>query len=72
MLPGFPRPVFDLARGEAPASAIVARDSLRAGQRVSGPAVVVERETATVVTSPFDVVMQSDGSPLLLRKEAAP
>ncbi|MFD2105903.1 hypothetical protein ACFSKJ_21145 [Tabrizicola soli] len=47
------------------------RDSLRAGQRVAGPAVVVERETATVVTSPFDVVMQSDGSLLLLRKEAA-
>ncbi|WP_374644347.1 hydantoinase/oxoprolinase family protein [Tabrizicola sp.] len=66
------RPVFDPARGEALASAIVARDSLRAGQRVSGPAVVVERETATVVTSPFDVVMQSDGSLLLLRKEAAP
>ncbi len=65
------RPVFDPARGEALTSAIVARDSLRAGQRVAGPAVVVERETATVVTSPFDVVMQSDGSLLLLRKEAA-
>ncbi|MFC3088627.1 hydantoinase/oxoprolinase family protein [Tabrizicola soli] len=65
------RPVFDPARGEALTSAIVVRDSLRAGQRVAGPAVVVERETATVVTSPFDVVMQSDGSLLLLRKEAA-
>ena len=37
--------------------------------RVSGPAVVVERETSTVVTAPFDVVMQSDGSLLMLRKE---
>jgi N-methylhydantoinase A len=31
--------------------------------------VVVERETSTVVTAPFDVVMQSDGSLLMLRKE---
>lgn len=63
------RPVFDPARGEAIASAIVERDALRPGDRLRGPAVVVERETSTVVTSPFDVVMQSDGSLLLIRKE---
>jgi N-methylhydantoinase A len=34
--------------------------------------VIVERETSTVVTSPFDVVMQEDGSLLLIRKEHAP
>jgi N-methylhydantoinase A len=38
---------------------------------VAGPAVIVERETSTVVTSPFDAVIQSDGSILLIRKEAA-
>ena len=63
------RPVFDPARGKAIASAIVERDALRPGDRIRGPAVVVERETSTVVTSPFDVVMQSDGSLLLIRKE---
>ena len=62
------RLVFDPARGEALPTAIVERSSLPAGARLAGPAVVVERETATVVTSPFDVVMQDDGSLLLVRK----
>jgi N-methylhydantoinase A len=31
--------------------------------------VIVERETSTVVTAPFDVVVQADGSLLMLRKE---
>jgi len=62
------RPVFDPARGEALPTAIVERGSLAPGARLSGPAVVVERETSTVVTSPFDVVMQDDGSLLLVRK----
>jgi N-methylhydantoinase A len=64
------RPVFDPARGEALPTAIVERSALRPGDRLAGPAVVVERETSTVVTSPFDVVMQGDGSLLLLRKGA--
>ena len=41
------------------------RDASAAGDRVTGPAVIVERETSTVVTSPFDAVMQSDGAILL-------
>ena len=67
----FSRPVFDPARGEALPTAIVERSCLPPGARLAGPAVVVERETSTFVTSPFDVVMQDDGSLLLLRKEAA-
>jgi N-methylhydantoinase A len=63
------RPVFDPARGRMLETAIVPRDSLAPGARVPGPAVIVERETSTVVTSPFDVVMQGDGSLLLIRKE---
>ena len=38
---------------------------------MSGPAVIVERETSTVVTTPFDAVIQSDGSILMVRKAAA-
>lgn len=64
------RAVFDPARGEALPTAIVERGSLAPGARLSGPAVVVERETSTVVTSPFDVVMQDDGSLLMVRKGA--
>ena len=63
------RAVFDPSSARALPTGIIARDSLTTGDRVSGPAVVVERETSTVVTAPFDVVMQSDGSLLMLRKE---
>ncbi len=66
------RAVFDPAQGKPLTTAIVDRFSLAPGARLSGPAVVVERETSTVVTSPFDVVMQGDGSLLLVRKELAP
>ncbi|MDM7931718.1 hydantoinase/oxoprolinase family protein [Tabrizicola sp.] len=62
------RPVFDPARGEALPTAIVERSGFAPGARLSGPAVVLERETSTVVTSSFDVVMQDDGSLLLVRK----
>jgi N-methylhydantoinase A len=65
------REVFDAASGTLLSSAIVERTTLSAGDRVVGPAVIVERETSTVVTSPFDAVMQSDGSLLLLRKGVA-
>ncbi len=65
------RAVFDPASGEALDTAIIERETLVPGARVSGPAVIVERETSTVVTSPFDVVMQDDGTLLLLRKDLA-
>lgn len=63
------RDVFDPASARTLPTSIVERETLAVGDRVSGPAVIVERETSTVVTSPFDVVMQSDGSLLMLRKE---
>jgi N-methylhydantoinase A len=64
------RAVFDPATGSALESAIFERPALAQGARIEGPAVIVERETATVVTSPFDAVIQSDGSILLVRKGA--
>ncbi len=67
--PATTRAVFDPAQGAALPSAIVARGDLRPGDRIQGPAVIVERETSTVVTSPFDVAVQGDGSLLLIRKE---
>ena len=65
------RPVFDPSRGEFMDTAIVARGDLHPAARLQGPAVIVERETSTVVTAPFDAVVQSDGSLLLIRKQAA-
>lgn len=66
------RAVFDPAQGIALDTAIVERSDLIPGARVSGPAVIVERETSTVVTSPFDVVLQGDGTLLMIRKEIQP
>ena len=62
------RAVFDPATGAQQTYGIVERDALRAGDRVAGPAVIVERETSTVVTTSFDAVIQSDGAILLIRK----
>lgn len=70
MTPAIRRAVFDPAVGALLDTGIVERTNLSAGQRVSGPAVIVERETSTVVTSPFDAVMQDDGTLFLIRKEA--
>ncbi len=62
------RAVFDAASGSAQQTAIHERKNLAPGARLSGPAVIVEDETSTIVTSPFDAVMQADGSILLVRK----
>lgn len=64
------REVFDPAAGKLLTYGIVERDTLSPGARVAGPAVIVERETSTVVTSPFDAVIQGDGAILLIRKGA--
>lgn len=65
------REVFDPAAGRHLPTTIVDRGSMTPGAYVAGPAIIVERETSTVVTSPFDVTMQDDGSLLLTRKDAA-
>ena len=64
------RDVFDPARGSRVPSAIVSRANLKPGDKVLGPAIIVEDETSTIVTSPFDAVIQSEGSILLTRKGA--
>jgi N-methylhydantoinase A len=69
---GETRLVFDPAAGQFLPTTIIARERLAGGDHVAGPAVIVERETSTVVTSLFDAVMQPDGSLLLLRKGTAP
>lgn len=65
------RDVFDPVAGDYRPTGIVPRDTLQPGARVIGPAIIVERETSTIVTSPFDAVVQSDGAILLVRKGAA-
>ncbi|TGE01090.1 hydantoinase/oxoprolinase family protein [Methylobacterium nonmethylotrophicum] len=67
--PAARRAVFDPASGAPCDSAVVARDALAPGDRVAGPAVIVERETSTILNPRFDAVLQGDGSLLLVRKE---
>ncbi|WP_370046101.1 MULTISPECIES: hydantoinase/oxoprolinase family protein [Salipiger] len=62
------REVFDPATGAPMQTLIAERETLQPGDRIAGPAVIVERETSTVVTSPFDAVIQPDGTILLVRK----
>lgn len=65
------RNVFDPVAGAYRPTGIVPRDTLQPGARVAGPAIIVERETSTIVTSPFNAVVQNDGAILLIRKGAA-
>ncbi|GGX60273.1 N-methylhydantoinase A [Tateyamaria omphalii] len=65
------REFYDAALRRTVTAQEVAREALTPGTAVDGPAIVVERETTTIVTSAFRVVGQGDGSLLLLRKETA-
>ena len=64
------RKVFDPTAGATLDYAVHDRTRLSGGARVVGPALIIERETTTVVTSTFDAVIQEDGSILLVRKGA--
>ncbi|PCH66084.1 MAG: methylhydantoinase, partial [Rhodobacteraceae bacterium] len=66
------RAVFDPVTNTMMQSLVVSREALSKGDRVVGPAVISERETATIVTSSFDAVMQGDGTIVLIRKEVKP
>jgi N-methylhydantoinase A len=68
--PAMHRQVFDPAAGAILASGVYERGDLETGARIEGPAVIVERETATILTSRFDAVVQSDGAILLIAKGA--
>ncbi len=63
------RSFYDAALRKMVVAAEVERDVLTPGAEVPGPAVVVERNTSTIVTSAYTVRGQSDGSLLLQRKQ---
>jgi N-methylhydantoinase A len=66
------RPLFDAALRREVTADEVPRNTLRPGDIVTGPAIVTEDETSTIVTSAFRAIAQSDGSLLLTRKEPRP
>ncbi len=66
------RSFYDAALRAQVTATEVSRAAMGPGLVVDGPAVIVEAETSTIVTSAFRAVGQSDGSLLLVRKEPAP
>ena len=62
------REVFDSALAHFVDAMVFERDELNSGERIVGPAVIVERETSTFVPSSFAALVQYDGS-LLLQTE---
>ncbi|MGR3513625.1 MAG: hydantoinase/oxoprolinase family protein [Paracoccaceae bacterium] len=64
------RHTFDAGRRETMEAAEVRRSDMMPGATLSGPAVVTEDETSTIVTASFQVTMQADGALLITRKES--
>jgi N-methylhydantoinase A len=66
------RRFFDGAARRSVQAAEVRRSDMLPGAGVAGPAVIVEDETSTIVTSAFLAVGQEDGSLFLTRKKIRP
>ena len=64
------RRIFDAQSGAFLDAAVVGREVMKAGDVVTGPAVITERETSTIVTASREAIMQADGC-LLLRSKCA-
>lgn len=62
------RQFFDAALRKTVDAREVDRKAMSAGQLVEGPAIIVENETTTIVTSGYRAVGQGDGSLRLIRK----
>lgn len=65
------RPIFDPVSGETVDSAVVSRSDLTPGDAVSGPGVIIEPQTTTVLGSHHTAVMQSDGTLRVTRGSGA-
>ncbi|PDT45046.1 methylhydantoinase [Sinorhizobium fredii] len=66
--PGKHRRLFDVGQRAFLEAGIHERETLVPGDVVSGPAVIVERETSTVLTSSFVATVQADGCLLVTRR----
>ena len=62
------RPVFDADQSSFRDYAIYRRPDLRPGDRITGPAIIVEDETSTLVPPAFDVHMNALGYLVLERR----
>ncbi len=62
------RQFYDAALRSTVDAREVERSEMSAGKSVAGPAVIIENETTTIVTSAYTAIGQGDGSLLLRRK----
>lgn len=62
------RQVFDVVAGGFVDAGIYQRETLQAGARIDGPAIIAERETSTFVSSSFTATVQPDGCLLVVRR----
>lgn len=67
--PGW-RDTVDPATWSTVRSAVFQREALRPGDRLGGPALVVERDTTSVVSAGFEAVVAADGALVLTRRAA--
>ena len=65
------RTFYDAEKRAMVSAQEVRRSEMSSGKTIDGPAVIVENETTTTVTSAFRAIGQEDGSLLLMRKEAS-
>ena len=65
------RPLVEAWTGRAVEAGVAARDALGAGDRLTGPALIEERETTTVVPEGFAATRLADGTLLLRRVRRA-
>jgi N-methylhydantoinase A len=62
------RQVFDPPKQDFADAGVFERDDLPVGARVSGPALIVESQTTTFVTSSFDAYVDTNGAIIMNRK----
>lgn len=66
------REVLDPGLGQVLKHGLYRRETLRPGQRLAGPALIVEDETTTVVSPSFDARIDGHGYIVLSRRSTAP
>ncbi len=64
------RQVFDVGEARRLDHALYRRAELAAGAKLSGPAIIVEDSTSTVVAARYDAAIAGDGSIVLTRRRA--
>ncbi|MGO8639111.1 hydantoinase/oxoprolinase family protein, partial [Rhizobium ruizarguesonis] len=64
---GKTRRLLEASQGAYLEAGIHERTGLKSGDVIKGPAVIVERETSTVLTSSFKAIVQHDGCLLATR-----